>query len=165
MQRSPGRRPLATLVIALAATAALVAGCGGGDEEPTPSGSPQASQAAGGAGTQTLLDAQQLTVLDQQIVYPKKKKSAQVSSYIVTLEPGQETGWHRHRTPMYAYVMEGTITVEYDAGVTKEFPQGTALMQAEDVWHNGTNMGDSTVRMLTVFMGANGAKNTVERTP
>ena len=73
-----------------------------------------------------LLEAQALTVLDQPITYPKKKP-AQVSSYIIQLEPGQETGWHRHKVPLYVYVLEGTVTVEYDAGVTKEFTAGTAL--------------------------------------
>jgi quercetin dioxygenase-like cupin family protein len=160
MERSPSRR-IVTLLVALAASSALIAGCGGGDEEPTASGAPEASQGAGG-GTQTLLQAQELTVLDQPIKYPKKTP-AQISSAVISLEPGQETGWHRHRVPVYGYVMEGTISVEYDAGVTKEFPAGTAMMQAEDVWHNVTNMGEDPVRILTVYMGAEGKKNLVER--
>ena len=161
MDRSPSRR-IAALLLALAASAALVAGCGGGEDEPSASGVPAASQDASGGGEQTLLQAQELTVLDQPIKYPKKQP-AQISSAIVSLEPGQETGWHRHRVPMYGYILEGTITVEYDAGVTKEFPAGTAMMEAEDVWHNGTNMGEDPVRILTVYMGAEGKKNLVER--
>jgi quercetin dioxygenase-like cupin family protein len=66
---------------------------------------------------------------------------------------------------MYAYILEGTLTVEYDAGVTKEYPAGTALMEAQGVFHNGTNKGDSTVRVLVVNMGAKGVKNSVERAP
>ncbi len=162
MDRIPSHRRITSLFIALAATAALITGCGGGDEEPTASGLPEASQDATGAGRQTLLEAQELTALDQQIAYPKKTP-AQVSSYIVQLEPGQETGWHRHRVPVYVYILEGTVTFEYDAGVTKEYQAGTAFMQAEDIWHNGTNAGDSPVRMLTVYFGAEGKKNTVER--
>jgi len=164
MDRTPSRRRISSLFIALAATAALVAGCGGGDEEPIASGVTAASQDATGAGRQTLLESQELTALDQQIAYPKKTP-AQVSSYVIQLEPGQETGWHRHRVPVYAYVLEGTVTFEYDAGVTKDYTAGTAFMQAEDIWHNGTNAGDSPVRMLTVYMGAEGKKNTVERSP
>ncbi len=162
MDRSLSRRRIATLAISLIAASALIAGCGGGDEEPAASAVPEASQAAGVLGGQTLLDAQQLTVLDQPIKYPKKVP-AQVSSSIIQLEPGQETGWHRHRVPMYAYIMEGSISVEYDAGVTKEFLAGTAFMEAEDVWHNGTNMGEDPVRILVVYMGAEGKKNSVER--
>jgi len=164
MDRTPSRRRITSLFVALAATAALIAGCGGGDEEPTASGDPAASLDATGGGQQTLLEAQELTALDQQIAYPKKTP-AQVSSYIIPLEPGQETGWHRHRVPLYAYILEGTVSFEYDAGVTKDYAAGTAFMQAEDVWHNGTNIGDVPVRMLTVYMGAEGKKNLVERAP
>ncbi len=38
-------------------------------------------------------------------------------------------------------------------------------MEAEDIWHNATNTGEDAVRILTVYMGAEGAKNTVERAP
>lgn len=111
-----------------------------------------------------LLEAQQLTTLDQPIAYPKKGP-AEVTSYVVTLEPGQETGWHKHRVPVFVHVLEGAVTVEYDAGVVKEYPAGSTYMEAQGVWHNGTNKGDDTARILTVYFGAKGAKNTVERTP
>jgi len=146
--------------VALAA-AVLLAACGGGSDTAE---SVVASQSTTADGRVILLDAQELTVLDQRVRYPKKQP-AQVSSSIITLEPGQETGWHRHGAPMYAYVLEGTITVEYDAGVTKEYPAGTALMEATGVFHNGTNKGDAPVRVLVVNMGAEGVKNTVERLP
>ncbi len=150
---------------ALLATAALaltmLVGCGGDDEQPTPATSAAASAEAA-TGRTTLLDAQELDVLDQPIAYPKKQP-AQISSVLVTIEPGQETGWHRHRVPLYAYVLEGNLTVEYDAGVVKEYPTGTAFMEAEDIWHNGINKGDDAVRILTVYLGAEGKKNTVER--
>jgi quercetin dioxygenase-like cupin family protein len=142
--------------------ALLLSGCGGSSGDAT--SSTAAAPASSTGNSQILLDGQQLTVLDQQISYPKKKP-AQVSSSIVTLEPGQETGWHKHRTPMFAYVLEGTLTVEYDAGVTKEYPAGTAFMEAQGVWHNGTNKGDQTAHILEVNMGAKGVKNSVNRTP
>ena len=109
-----------------------------------------------------LLEAQAIDTLDQALAYPKKGP-AQVSSDILTLEPGQETGWHRHRVPQFVYVLEGSLSVEYDAGVVKEYPAGSAYLEAEDIWHNATNKGDDAVRTLVVYMGAEGAKNTVER--
>lgn len=151
------------LLAAAALALPLLAACGGGDDAPTPEGSSSAAAEAA-TGRVTILDQQELDVLDQPVAYPKKQP-AQVSSVLVTLEPGQETGWHRHRVPLFAYVMEGTLTVEYDAGVEKVFPPGTAYMEAEDVWHNGSNRGDDTVKVLTVYMGAEGKKNVVERSP
>lgn len=166
-ESSPARRRAAGILASAAAIALVLTACGGGDAEPQGSTSATAGASAAAAaaeGREVLLDAQQLTVLDQPIAYPKKKP-AQVTSTIVTLEPGQETGWHKHKVPLYAYVLEGTVTVEYDAGVVKEYAAGTALMEAQDVWHNGTNKGDDAVRILTVYMGAEGARNSVERAP
>jgi quercetin dioxygenase-like cupin family protein len=151
------------VAVSLAGVVLLLAACGGGSDEPAAAGSaaPPASAAAGG---DVLLDAQRLTVLDQPLAYPAKQP-AQVSSVVVQLEPGQETGWHKHKVPVYVYVLDGTLTTEYDAGVTKEFAAGTAYLEAEDVWLNSTNKADETVRLLTVYMGAKGAKNLVERAP
>ncbi|MEI6361419.1 MAG: cupin domain-containing protein [Actinomycetes bacterium] len=163
MTTSTVGRWVGTAGVALVALALLTA-CGGGSSDAASSSSSVAPSSTAGANTQSLLTKQQLTVLDQPITYPAKKP-AQVSSEIISLEPGQETGWQKHKAPMFAYVLEGTLTVEYDAGVVKEFPAGTALMDAQNVWHNGTNKGDSPVRVLVVNMGAKGVKNTIERTP
>jgi quercetin dioxygenase-like cupin family protein len=157
------RRTTVRSAVAMVAAVVVLSGCGGGSADPAASGSASGSGAAA-AGQEVLLDAQQLTILDQPIAYPKKG-SAQVSSAILRLEPGQETGWHKHKVPLFAYVLEGTISVEYDAGVTKEYTAGTSLMEAQGVWHNGTNKGDVPVRILTVFMGASGVKNSVDRAP
>lgn len=164
-ESSSGRR-LGGLAAALALAVAALAGCGGSDE-PAPSGSGSAAAASAGAGSaggQVLLDAQALDVLDQAIAYPRKG-DAQITSEVLTLEPGQESGWHRHRVPVFVYVMEGTLSVEYDAGVAKEYPAGTAYMEAEDIWHDVANKGDDTARFLVVYLGAKGAKNSVERSP
>ncbi len=156
-------RPWRRGLVALGAAGILaVSACSGGSDATDACASD--GTASPPAGLQVLLDAQRLTVLDQQIVYPKKVP-AQVTSSIIELQPGQETGWHRHNVPMYAYIMEGTLTVEYDAGVTNVYPAGTALMEAQGVFHNGTNKGEDPVRILVVFFGAKGAKNTVERAP
>jgi quercetin dioxygenase-like cupin family protein len=163
-ESSSSRLRITGLLASVVAVAAVLAGCGGGSDQPTASSGGSASAAAVAEGREVLLEAQELTTLDQPIAYPKKKP-AQVTSYLTTLEPGQETGWHRHRVPLFVYVLEGSVSVEYDAGVVKDYPTGSAYMEAEDVWHNGTNKGEDPARILTVYMGAEGAKNTVERTP
>ena len=45
--------------------------------------------------------------------------------------------------------------------ILREYP----YLEAEDIWHNGTNKGDDAVRILAVYMGAKGARNSVERAP
>lgn len=139
----------------------LVSGCGGSGDEGAQTGTESAeSSAETVVGTQQLMIDQQITVLDQVLAYPKKG-AAQVSSAISTLEPGQETGWQLHRIPVFVYVMSGTYTVEYEAGVTKEFPAGSSLMQATKTNYNGINKSEDTVQLLTVYMGAEGKRNVV----
>ena len=147
-------------LIALALVGTLVSACGGGDDtEAASSDSPTTVEVT---GTQQLMIEQEITVLDQKLVYPKKGVS-QVSSMITTLEPGQESGWQLHRVPVFVYVLSGTYTVEYEAGVTKEFPAGSSTMQAIKTNYNGINKGEDSVQLLTVFMGAKGKKNIVMR--
>lgn len=142
-----------TSVLALA----LLVGCGSGADEAATEAVDTAS-----LGPQTLLEAQRLTVLDQRVRYPKKTP-VEISSEIRVLEPGQETGWRRNRVPSYVYVLEGTITMDYDNGVTRDFTAGDAYLEAQGVWHNGTNKGADPVRILTVHLGARGVVNTAER--
>ena len=152
--------PTARGLIALALVGTLVSACGGGgDPAATSSDVPTTVEVT---GTQQLMIDQEITVLDQKLVYPKKGV-AQVSSAITTLEPGQETGWQLHPVPVFVYVLSGTYTVEYEAGVTKEFPAGSSIMQAVKTNYNGINKGEDTVQLLTVFMGAQGKRNTVMR--
>jgi quercetin dioxygenase-like cupin family protein len=109
-----------------------------------------------------LLKLQETTILDQRIEYPKKKQ-ARITSDIAVLEPGQETGWRRYKVPVYVYVLEGTLTVEYETAVTRDFAAGTAFIQATGTDFNGINKGEVPVRLLQVFMGVKGTKNIAVR--
>lgn len=149
-------RATRVLLPGLLGAALLLAGCGGSDDA-----APDASGSSTGAPA-TVLNGQRLTVLDQPITYPTGKQ-ARVSSEVIELQPGQQTGWRKQRTPTYVYVLSGTWSEEYDAGVTKDFAQGTGFMQAQGVWHNGSNKGQDVARVLVVNMGAKGVKDTVER--
>jgi quercetin dioxygenase-like cupin family protein len=100
------------------------------------------------------------TVLGQPITYPTQAP-AKVVSAIVTMLPGEETGWHQHDVPMFGYVLEGEVTVDYGAKGLRVYRQGDAVMEAIDTPHNGRNTGKTPARILAVFMGANGIPNTV----
>ena len=102
---------------------------------------------------ETLLDTGQ-TVMGEPIVYPPPP--ARITSSIVTMAPGEETGRHKHPVPTYGYILEGEVTVTYEGHGTRTYRQGEAFMEAENVWHNGRNTGTGPVRILVVFMGAQG---------
>ncbi len=46
--------------------------------------------------------------------YPAKYLNTQgpeITAMKVEIKPGAETGWHSHPVPLYAYVLEGDLTV------------------------------------------------------
>jgi quercetin dioxygenase-like cupin family protein len=100
------------------------------------------------------------TIISQPIAYPTRTP-AKVVSAIVTMLPGEETGWHQHDVPMFGYILEGEVTVDYGAKGTRVYRQGEAVMEAIDWPHNGRNTGNVPARILAVFMGAEGVPNTV----
>lgn len=143
--------------ITLLAGSLLLTGCtapGSTSSSMTP------SPAATSASSSVLLDKATTTILDQPLKYPSSSQ-AQVSSSVITLPPGVETGLHRHDAPMYAYILEGELTVTYDGGIVKTYRPGQAIMEAEGTAHNGKNSGTTPVRVLVVNMGAAGVANTV----
>lgn len=100
------------------------------------------------------------TVLGQPLTYPTQAP-AKVTSTIVTMQPGEETGWHQHDVPMFGYILEGEVTVDYGAKGSRVYKAGDALIEAIDWEHNGRNSGTGPARILAVFMGAEGVPNTV----
>ena len=94
------------------------------------------------------------TVLGQAIAYPSGTPT--VTSAIVTLPPGGETGWHEHSIPLYAYILEGELTVDYGTQGTRVYRAGEGVMEAIDWPHNGTSTGTVPVRILAVYIGAEG---------
>ena len=95
------------------------------------------------------------TVIGQDIQYPTQA-SPLIISKIVTIPVGVETVEHVHEYPMYAYVMEGEIKVEYTELDTQEvhvFGPGDTFIEAINVTHKGINIGDVDVKILTVSIG------------
>jgi quercetin dioxygenase-like cupin family protein len=100
------------------------------------------------------------TVVDEPIVYPTSG-AAQVTASIVTVAPNAETVFHRHGVPMFGYILEGTLTVDYGEKGTRVYKPGDSLVEAMAVTHRGMNLGTDLVKILAVYMGAEGAKNVV----
>jgi quercetin dioxygenase-like cupin family protein len=100
------------------------------------------------------------TVLGQPVVYPTQSP-AKITSAIISMQPGEQTGWHQHDVPMFCYILEGEVTVDYGAKGTHVYRQGEAVMEAIDVAHDGRNTGTGPTRILAVFMGAAGVSDTV----
>ena len=98
------------------------------------------------------------TIVGEDIVYPTTGKAV-VTSAIVVMAPGERTILHRHGVPLFAYMLEGELTVDYGAHGTRVYKQGDSFMEAMNVSHAGRNTGTGTVRILAVYIGAEGSKD------
>lgn len=99
------------------------------------------------------------TVIGQPFAYPEGV--AKITSAIVTMVPGQQTGWHLHKAPVFGYILEGALTVDYGPLGSKTYETGDSLIDAFGTRHNGTNSGEGRLRILVVFAGAEGTPNTI----
>jgi quercetin dioxygenase-like cupin family protein len=100
------------------------------------------------------------TVVGEDIRYPTTGP-AHVTGSIVTIAPGADTVLHTHQAPLFAYVLEGTLTVDYGDKGKRSYQPGEAFMEAMATTHRGMNLGTAPVRLLAVYMGAEGTRNTV----
>lgn len=95
------------------------------------------------------------TSIGQKIVYPLIS-NAEVTISKITFPPGSETGWHKHDKPVFAYVMEGELTVELDNGKSVQFKQGSSFAEVFDTWHNGKNNEKVNLVLIAFYMGEKG---------
>ncbi len=99
------------------------------------------------------------TVLGEPLRYPAG--TAHVNAAIVTLAPGARTILHKHGVPMFAYILDGEITVDYGTHGRRTYKKGQSLMEAMHVAHYGENTGTEPMRLIAVYMGAARAKNVI----
>jgi len=97
------------------------------------------------------------TVVGEPIRYPSGP--AKVTASIVTIAPGADTVFHRHPAPLIAYILAGTVTVDYGSHGKRVYRTGEAFVEAMDVTHRGMNLGTETVSILAIYVGAEGTAN------
>lgn len=102
----------------------------------------------------TPLLATSKTVMDEAIVYPSG--TAKLTTGFLTMDPGDETGWHTHGMPLTGLVLEGELTVDYGDKGKRIFRAGDSIAEAINVPHNGRNTGSGVMRLFVVFIGAEG---------
>lgn len=101
------------------------------------------------------------TVMDEQIVYPSGG-AAKVNAMIVTIGPGQKTELHKHGVPLYVHVLEGDVTVAYEGHGERTYKQGETFLEAMNVAHAGMNLGSTPVKLLAVYISADGAQDVIK---
>ena len=99
------------------------------------------------------------TVLGEPLRYPSG--TPHVTSAIVTLAPGARTILHKHGVPMFAYILDGEITVDYGKHGKRTYRKGQSLMEAMHIAHFGENTGTEPMRLIAVYMGSKRAKDVI----
>ena len=100
------------------------------------------------------------SIVGEPLRYPTSGP-AQVTASVIVLAPGGKTIMHKHGVPLFAYILDGELTVDYGAQGTRIYRQGEAFMEAMEVAHFGVNGGAAPVRILAVYLGAQGADNVI----
>ena len=88
-----------------------------------------------------------------------KTDKPEVTAMTVEIPPGAETGWHLHTVPVYAYVLAGRLEVELADGKILNFKQGDAIVEVQNLAHNGRNKGKEPVRLVVFYTGEAGRPN------
>jgi quercetin dioxygenase-like cupin family protein len=101
-----------------------------------------------------------VNIVGEAISYPTTGP-ARVTASIVTLAPGEQTIVHRHGVPLFAYILEGELAVDYGAHGSRTYRAGEAFMEAMAVAHFGRNTGTVPMRLLAVYTGATGADDVI----
>src|SRR5712691_12361225 len=147
-QRSPHLAAGLALVLLLATNAAVA------ETVPSP------PLAAEKHAEQRLVLSTGTTVTDEPIRYPSGA-GARITAVEITLQPGEQTGWHMHPVPLFGYILEGELTVDYGAKGQRIYRKGDALAEAMNEAHNGRNAGRDPVKILAVFIGMEGTQGSV----
>ena len=116
---------------------------------------------AQGAKTEVILKSGK-TVDGDLVRYPAEG-GPEITSAIVTLEPGGRTALHQHPMPVFAYILEGKLTVREEGHEPRTYQEGDSFLETVGHWHQGFNEGDKPVRVLAVFLGEAGQPTTIPK--
>lgn len=94
------------------------------------------------------------------LAYPAGQ--AEVTSLLIEIAPGGETGWHLHPVASFAYVLEGELEVSLKDGSVKRLSAGQALAEVVNTLHNGRNVGKGPLKLVVFYAGAAGSTLTIK---
>ncbi|MBO0733954.1 MAG: cupin domain-containing protein [Methylocapsa sp.] len=103
------------------------------------------------------------TITGQKLEYPTK--NPEVTATLVEIPPGADVGWHEHPNIRYVYVIEGTLTIEFENGLRRDFTPGTIFVEALRTRHHGLNAGPAPLKVLFIDHSEKGQPNMIRTGP
>jgi hypothetical protein len=91
-----------------------------------------------------------------------------VTGSTVVLSPGGQTGRQQFRVPTFVYVVEGTLTTDYEAGPVgikgaQYHAAGQSFMDNGGWWHNHANRSPTPVKYLILHLGYPGRPDPIQK--
>ncbi|MDH3241189.1 MAG: cupin domain-containing protein [Alphaproteobacteria bacterium] len=99
------------------------------------------------------------TVIGQALSYPKG--TPVMKAYRIMIPGSMSTSLHLHEVPIFAYVVSGTLEVDYGPKGMKRYQEGQGFMEAVNHCHKGRAVGDAPVELVALYLGAPDLKNSV----
>jgi quercetin dioxygenase-like cupin family protein len=91
-------------------------------------------------------------VLKQDMTIPGRE----AVMVVVEIPPGGAEGRHSHNAEVFAFVEEGTLTLETEAKPTETLKAGDHFYAAPGQIHQGKNNGSTPVKLHVVFVAEKG---------
>jgi quercetin dioxygenase-like cupin family protein len=79
-----------------------------------------------------------------------------VNAIVVPLAPGGQSAWHIHQTPVFGFILEGELTIDYGSTGTRIYRAGEAMLEVIDWPHQASNRGTVLTRVPAVNIGVEG---------
>lgn len=95
------------------------------------------------------------TSIGQKIAYPQVL-DAEVTMSRITIPAGKSTGWHKHDYPVFAYVLKGVLTVEFENNKSVKYHENSTIAEVVNIFHNGINKGKDDVVLIAIYLGEKG---------
>jgi quercetin dioxygenase-like cupin family protein len=102
------------------------------------------------------------TSIGQKIAYPNFS-DPEITMSKITFPPGKSTGWHKHKFPVFAYVLKGTLTVELEDHRVIKFKENSTYAEVIDTYHNGSNQEKSDLVIMAIYLGGRDQKLSVPK--
>lgn len=108
----------------------------------------------------TPLASTEVTAAGQPIVLPGA--DTRVVASMFEIAPGAALPVHKHPYPRYGYVLAGELRVtDVETGKSFDYKAGDFIVEMIERWHQGSNTGTETVRLLVIDQVEGDAPNTL----
>lgn len=93
------------------------------------------------------------TIIGQDFKFPSGVPN--IRAFLIDLPVGKATSLHTHEIPLLAYVVSGTLEVDYGSKGKKIISAGTGFVEAINWCHMGRAVGREPVKILGFYLGEN----------